>query len=104
MLKTKNQNSKLSEKEVEHVAKLANLTLNSSDLKKFQKQLSEILNYVEILKEVDIKDVEPTSQVTSLENITRIDKAEVSLTQKETLSGSKNTYNGLFKIKRVLDK
>ncbi|MCX6726049.1 MAG: Asp-tRNA(Asn)/Glu-tRNA(Gln) amidotransferase subunit GatC [Candidatus Shapirobacteria bacterium] len=104
MLKTKKQNSKLSQKEVEHVAKLANLTLNSSDLEKFQKQLSEILNYAEILKEVDIKDVEPTSQVTSLENITHIDKAEVSLTQKETLSGSKNTYNGLFKIKRVLDK
>lgn len=92
----------LSEKEVEHVAKLANLTLDSSDLKKFPKQLSEILNYVEILEEVETKNVEPTSQVTSLENVTRADEAGTSLTQKETLSGSRNTYNGLFKIKRVL--
>jgi len=41
--KFKVQNSKLSKEEVEHVAKLGGLTLTFGEVKKFQKQLSEVL-------------------------------------------------------------
>ena len=41
---------------VVHVAKLANLPLKKEEEKKFEKQLSEILNYFEKLKEVDTKN------------------------------------------------
>jgi aspartyl-tRNA(Asn)/glutamyl-tRNA(Gln) amidotransferase subunit C len=87
---------------VSHVAKLANLPLNLMEKEKFEKQLSEILNYVDKLKEVDTKNVETTSQVTVLENATREDKAVPSLTQEEALSGTKNQHNGLFKVKAIL--
>jgi len=95
--------SKLSEEEVKHVAKLAKLELTPSEVKKFQEQLSEVLAYMEILKEVKTEKTEPTSQVTSLENIFREDKAKTSLSQKEVLSGTKQNYQGFFKIKRILN-
>jgi len=41
--------------------------------------------------------------VTSLENIFREDKAKTSLSQKEVLSGTKQNYQGFFKIKRILN-
>ncbi len=97
------KNSKLNEKEVKHVAKLARLNLTSQEVKKFQEQLSEVLDYIEVLKEVKTEKVEPTSQVTSLENVFREDRSQPSLGQKETLSGTKETYKGFFKIKRILD-
>jgi len=97
------KNSKLSEEEVKHVAKLAKLELTPSEVKKFQEQLSEVLAYMEILKEVKTEKTEPTSQVTSLENIFREDKAKTSLSQKEVLSGTKQNYQGFFKIKRILN-
>ena len=88
---------------VPHVAKLANLTLKLEEEIKFEKQLSDILSYVEKLKEVDTKNVETTSQVTGLENITREDIATPSLTQEEALSNAKNQHNGFIKVKVILD-
>jgi aspartyl-tRNA(Asn)/glutamyl-tRNA(Gln) amidotransferase subunit C len=102
--KQKNKKTKLTEEEVRHVAKLARLKLTSSEVKKFQKQLSEVLDYVEILKKLDTSGVEPTSQVTGLENVFREDKpSKPSLPQKEVLSGAKNKNRGMFKIKAILE-
>ncbi|MBI4975182.1 Asp-tRNA(Asn)/Glu-tRNA(Gln) amidotransferase subunit GatC [Candidatus Peregrinibacteria bacterium] len=75
----------LTEEQVRHVAKLARLKLTDDEVKKFSKQLSGVLEYVEILKEVDVKNVIITSQVTGLSNITRGDKIEKSPSTKEEL-------------------
>jgi len=89
--------------DVSHVAKLANLQVKEEEKDKFQKQLSSILQYVNKLKEVDTKNVEATSQVTGLENVTREDEASLSLSQDEALSNSKSTFNEMFKVKAILD-
>ena len=88
--------------DVSHVAKLANLPLKPDEEKRFEKQLSEILSYVEKLKEVDTKNVEITSQVTGLENVTREDETSPSLSQEEALSKAKTKHNELFKVKAIL--
>lgn len=64
--------------EVEHIAHLARLGLTEEEKEKFAQQLSSILDYVEQLKEVDTEGVEPTAQVTGLENIFRSDEIEDS--------------------------
>lgn len=66
----------LSKQEVQHIAKLARLELTEAELEKYGGQLSAILNYFNQLKEVDVKGVEPTAQVTGLENILREDEVE----------------------------
>lgn len=101
-LKSKIENLKLGEEEVKHVAKLAGLTLTPQEVKKFQEQLSEVLNYVEILKKAKTSGVEPTSQVAGLENVFREDKVSPSLSQKEVLSGAKNKKDNMFRTKAVL--
>lgn len=89
--------------DVSHVAKLANLQIKTNEKEKFEKQLSDILSYVEKLKEVETKNVETTSQVTGLENVTREDKIAPSLSPQEVLSNTKSKQNGLFKVKAILD-
>jgi len=44
----------------EHIAKLARLGLSESEIKKFQKELSSILDYINLLEEVDVSNVKPT--------------------------------------------
>lgn len=88
---------------VPHVAKLANLPLNAEEKEKFEKQLTNILSYVEQLKKVDTKNVETTSQVTGLENITREDETSPSLSQEEALLNTKSKQNALFKVKAILE-
>lgn len=89
--------------DIKKVAKLAGLTLTKDEESKFEKQLSDILQYVEKLSEVDTKNVEPTSQVTGLENITRNDVATPSLSQEDALSGTDNQHNGMFKVPAILE-
>lgn len=66
----------LSNEEIQHIAKLARLGLKDGEAEKFLQQLNDILGYVEQLKEVDTEGVEPTSQVTGLENVSRTDVVE----------------------------
>lgn len=56
------------------MAELARLSLSNAELEKFQNQLSNILDYVELLNEVDTNGVEPTAQVTNLKNVMRADE------------------------------
>jgi aspartyl-tRNA(Asn)/glutamyl-tRNA(Gln) amidotransferase subunit C len=97
------KNAKLSVEEVKHVADLAGLSLIPQELKKFQKQLSEVLDYVEVLDELKTDRVEPTSQVTGLENVFRKDEVEECLTQKEALSGAKEKYQRRFRTKAIFE-
>lgn len=64
----------ISKKQVEHIAKLARLGLTIQEKEKFQKELSSILDYVEQLKEVDIKGVEPFTHLGIKESVLRQDK------------------------------
>lgn len=99
--------------DIAKVAKLANLTLSEEEEKKFEKQLEETITYIENLDEIDTTDVEPTSQVTGLENVTREDEVKPSLSQEQALSNTKpaspdggqdgSTQNGFFKVKGILN-
>lgn len=63
----------LSPQEVKKIAQLANLTLTEKEVGKFSNQLSDVLTYIDKLNELDTKNVEPTAQVTGLENVFRED-------------------------------
>lgn len=67
---------KLKKEEIKHIADLARLELTDDELTKYGSQLSDILNYIGQLKEVDTSNVKPTAQVTGLENIMRADEVE----------------------------
>ena len=66
---------KLSKEQVQHIARLARLKLTPEEEELYAGQLTDILTYVEVLKELDTKGVVETSQVTGLSNVTREDEA-----------------------------
>lgn len=94
---------KIDKKQVLHIASLAQLKLKPAEVAKFSKQLSETLDYVEVLKELDqkTKDLSPTAQVTNLENVFREDEVRLSLSQKETLANARKTHKGYFVTKAI---
>lgn len=88
---------------IPHVAKLANLPITSEEEKLLEKQLSETLTYVEMLQEIDTKQVEPTAQVTGLENVLREDVSNASLTQDQAISNAKKQHEGFFAVDAILE-
>jgi aspartyl-tRNA(Asn)/glutamyl-tRNA(Gln) amidotransferase subunit C len=66
--------TKISQDDVLHLARLSNLQLNPSEVEPLQVDLNNILEYVQQLNEVDTDNVEPTYQVSGLENVWRKDE------------------------------
>ena|SRR3989338_6344666 len=66
----------LTKNEVRHIAHLARLKLSDEEVEKFSIQLADILQWVEMLNEVDTEGVVETSQVTGLLNVLRDDEVK----------------------------
>ncbi len=75
----------LSDDQVKHVAKLARIKLTDEEVKKFGPQLSKVLDYMDILSEVDTKNVAETSQVTGLSNVMEKDEILTAQSTREEL-------------------
>ncbi len=92
---------KLTKEQIKHVAKLANLPLSFEEEKKYGSQLSEILNYIDLLDKVDTSGVEPTFNVTGLSDVLRGDDTRESLTSDQALQNASNKKDGMFITKGV---
>jgi len=66
--------SNLSRDDILKLAKLAQLELTDDEVAEYSQELTEILHYVEQLADVDVGGLQPTNQVTGLENVTRPDE------------------------------
>lgn len=89
---------------INHIAKLARIGLTAQEKKKFKKELSAILAFVEKLNELKADKIEPTSQATGLENVMRQDKGRAKIqSETEKLLGlapeKKDRY---IKVKAIL--
>ncbi len=89
--------------DINHVAKLANLDLTHAEKESFEKQLTDILSYIEQIEEVDTKDTPPAFNVSPNKNVTRPDEVRNSLTQEEATINAANKKDGFIVTKGVFD-
>ena len=94
---------KLSREEVEHVAELAKLGLSEAEVERLREQLSNILEHVEILRELDTTNVTPMAHVTGLQNVMRDDVVTACLTRASVLANAPDQEEGFFKVPPVLE-
>ena len=89
---------KISEQDVEYVAKLAMLEIREDEKKPLAEQLSRIVEYVEKLNELNLSDINPTPQVvTSVKHAVRDDRVAP-----RTGSSDAGRTVKLFKVPRVI--
>ena len=93
----------ISKKEIEHISLLANLPLKNSEVEKFARQLSEVIDYnISLLEKIKTENVLPTAHVTGASNIRRADETQPGLSPQEALQNTKSKHNGFFKVKPIL--
>ena len=93
----------ITQREVEHVAKLARLELSEDEKGTFTRQLSAILTYMDQLKTLDTRGVEPTMTVLPTENVFRDDEVRPSLPQERALANAPEQADGFFRVPRILE-
>lgn len=95
--------AKLTVNQIQQIATLARLELSEKEKRMYAEQLSVVLDYIEMLNEVNTDGVEETCQVTGLEDVVRADKVqEASEEIKQKLINSFPEKMGkLLKVKAV---
>jgi aspartyl-tRNA(Asn)/glutamyl-tRNA(Gln) amidotransferase subunit C len=93
----------LTQKEVEHIAKLAHLQLGEKELEKFRVQLESILDYADRLRRVDTSSISPTTTVLPLRSVLRDDTVRDSLDRWEVLANAPEQDRHMFRIPPVFE-
>lgn len=91
----------LTRQEVEHVAALVRLKLSEQELEQFQHQLSEILEHVQTLQELDTTGVEPTSGILASDSRLRADEPAPGLDPGAVLRNASQTNQDQFRVPPV---
>ena len=94
---------KLSYEQVRHIAWLARLGLSEEEVERFSLQLSNILEYFEILEQVDTANVPLATHTISLQNVFRKDDVADSYPQSEILSNAPKQAEKCFKVQAILE-
>lgn len=95
--------TQISRDDVFHLARLSSLQLSDSEVDTLQKDIGNILEYVQQLGELDTTGIEPTYQVTDLENVWRDDTViDDQISREQLLSLSPESTNHQIKVPKVL--
>jgi len=107
---------KVTEKDVQYVADLANLELTEAESKRFLKDLNSILEYIDNLNELDTTNVEPMAQVAARYGgegkseaerygyALRPDEHRPSLPHDLAMKNAPDTDGTYFKVPKVIER
>ncbi len=90
--------------DIQQVAKLSRLTLAPEEAAKLSKDLGAILDYVKNLEKLDTQNVEPTSHVLNLENVTRPDEVKKSSARDKVLKHAPASDGFFFKVPKTVSR
>ena len=93
----------ISRDDVLHVARLARLHLGDEEVDRLQAQLSNILEAIETLRDVDTSHVGPTASVIRLENVMREDEPRPPMSRDATLANAPLRDDPFLRVPTVLE-
>lgn len=94
---------KISQKDVEHVARLARLALDPEELEVMTGQMDAILGYVDKLNELNTEGIEPMAHAVPMSNAFREDKIKPAIGIERALQNAPLADKGCFKVPKVIE-
>ncbi len=94
---------RITQAEVEHVARLARLELSAEEAETFTGQMDAILAYVDKLNELDTTGITPTSHAVPVENAFRADEVRPSIGVDNALANAPDRVEGFFRVPKVIE-
>ena len=88
--------------QVLHLAQLSSIQLDDAEVDALATDLGNIVDYITQLEELNTDGVEPTYQVTGLQNVWREDEAVSGLSREQLLAVAPEVVDGSIKVPKVL--
>lgn len=93
----------ISKEEVKNIANLSRLNLTETELDKYSKDLSSIVEFINTLNEVDTEEVKPTDHILKIENVFRKDELKPSYDREELLKNAPTKEAGCISVPKVVE-
>ena len=95
--------TRLTRENVIKVATLARLKLTDAEVDDFTTKLGQVLEYFEMLNEIDTENVDPMVHAVELSNVFREDAVLASLPRPEALANAPKSDGQFFLVPQILD-
>jgi aspartyl/glutamyl-tRNA(asn/gln) amidotransferase, C subunit len=92
----------ISTSDIQHLASLSSLALADDEVDGLRQDLKNIIGYIKQLGELDTAGIEPTYQVTGLENVWREDEVQPGIPAEKLLEMAPEKQNNQVKVPQVL--
>ncbi len=89
--------------EVRHVAKLARLDLNESEVMSLQTELNALLGHFADIQSLSVEDMEPILHASNLTNVWSEDITSPSLKRESALKNAPVSKAGLFLVPMIIE-
>ena len=93
---------KISKDDMEHIAHLARLKVDDSQVERLAAQVSKILDYIDVLKEADVSCVPLASGGSLQTNVFRLDRVEPSPGPAITLTNAPDRDDDFYTVPRIV--
>lgn len=93
----------ITREEIIRIYGLANLHIADEDIDEVREKFSKIMDFADILKEIDTEDTELLELVTDKNVELREDLVKPSIKRSEALKNSAMTEYGYFKLEKVVE-
>lgn len=95
--------TKITRQDILHLAQLSSLNLSNDEIDRLEIDLNKIIDYVNLLDQLDTNQVEPTYQLTGLKNVWREDQVgQTIVSSDQLLSLAPNSLEHQVKVQKVL--
>ena len=93
----------VSREEILHIAKLANLNLKEEEIEKSAKKLEGILNFAQIINDVNTDEIKETTMSNENYNVFRKDEIVEFEDKEALLQNAPTKEEGMFQIPKVIN-
>lgn len=93
----------ISREEVTYVAGLARIAFTEEEAVKMGEEMGAVLNYMDMLNQLDTTAVKPTEHILPVQNVFREDEVKASLPIDQVLANAPESESGCFKVPRVVE-
>lgn len=94
---------KVSKEEIKHIADLARLEIDESEINNYILNLQDILNFANIVNNAPVENLDVTIGANEAKNVFRKDEVEVFEDNEALLANAKEKERNMFKIPKVIN-
>jgi len=95
--------TEITNERIKKIADAVRIEISDEEAAKYTEEISSVIEYANILSELNTDDVEPTTHGIVLGNVLRKDEPKHTITQEDALENAPDQEDGHFKVPSIME-